>query len=757
MARIDRLSATLALEGSVGSVRGISSARRSVLSRMGIRTVRDLLTHYPKRYIDTTSIERIAEATIGDKVAVIGQVADVRLKRPRRNLPIVEVAVNDGTATLIASFFRQPWMKDKVKPGERVVLVGRLEFSYGYLRMSSPFMEAIDDDAALADGSLGMVPVHPAASRLSASQIRGIIRNALAITRGSFDPIPLELRLRRGLVPRSEALEGIHFPSSAEVRDSSRRRLVYEELLLMQLFLMRDAYDPRANEGALAHRVDGGRLARLMASLPFDLTSDQSKALEEVLGSLSSPRMTRRMLLGDVGTGKTIVAALAMAAVADNGTQSMLMAPTEVLAQQHHESLSGLLEGAGIRSALLTGSTDREARREVIRDFADGGIDVLIGTHALLEDDVVPKRATLIVIDEQQRFGVDQRARLIAKGDSPDALYLTATPIPRSLALAIFGGLELSYIRERPNDLSRRTTTVLPRADRGVAYEAAKEALARGEQAYVVCPLVGIGSEERSRLASDREGAAPPDRSGGKARPEGGRRTDDGRDAHVADDPDEARAPSVVIDDLSGFAQDDVASAKGEAEFLQRNVFADDVVGLLHGGMPSDEKKAVMESFRDGRIDVLVSTTVIEVGIDVPNATVMIIEDADRFGLSQLHQLRGRIGRGGLPSQAFLVSASGSKEAIDRLRKLEDTDDGFAISEFDLMLRREGDLLGYRQSGASVLKLVDIIGDAELIEMAHEDAECLLSEDPLLESPAHAPLARELEVLFDDDASPDAG
>ena len=749
----DRLNATLSLDSEIGSVKGVSSARRKTLAKLGISTVRDLLSHYPRRYIDLTDIRPLASASIGESCAVVGQVVGVKLKRPRRNLPIVEVAVNDGTSTMIASFFRQPWIKDKVAEGDRVVMVGRIEFSYGYLRMSNPFMEVLSDGTADVR-RLGLVPVHPVTSGITPVQLRAVISSALSKVRGVYDPIPLDLRLKRRLYPRARAIEGIHFPLSGADRLLARRRLVYEELLLMQLFLMMPSYNPDNNGMATAHVTDGRCARTMLESLPFALTGDQQAALSDILGSLASPRATSRLLLGDVGTGKTIVAALAMAAVADNGRQSLMMAPTEVLARQHFETLSPLFEEVGVKSALLTGSTDRESRGRMLRELAEGKIDVLIGTHALLEDDVRAPNMSFAVIDEQQRFGVGQRAKLIAKGPGADALYMTATPIPRSLARAIFGGLELSYIKERPADVSNRTTTVLSRDERGAAYEAAVQAVSRGEQVYVVCPLIGIGSEERDDMASGGQSGMRADE---KAPTEDENATRWESDA-ASDDSDTSRAASrVVIDDFDRFDSDNSASAKKEAEFLQRNIFTDGVVGLLHGGMPSDEKKAVMDAFRNGEIDVLVSTTVIEVGVDVPNATVMIIEDADRFGLSQLHQLRGRIGRGGLPSRAFLVSASASRDALDRLAKLEQTDDGFEISEFDLSLRREGDLLGYRQSGKSALKLVDIIRDAPIIEQAHEDAKSILETDPLLEMPQNKPLSRELHLRFDEDASFDGG
>lgn len=733
MSKLDRLKSTLSLEDGVGSVKGVSDARVGVLAKLGIHTVRDLLTHYPRRYMDLTRMRTVASAEIGERCTIAGEVVGVKLKRPKPTLPIVEVSINDGTATMVASFFRQPWIKDKVREGHKIVVAGKVEFNYGFVRMANPFME-VRDDANSASSFVGrVVPIHPATAKLSAAQMRVLVKAALDATRAAFDPIPASVRLRRDVMSRSQALFAVHFPESMEEADLARRRLVYEELLLMQLFLMRSTRERAHDDAATQHVVDGSAVSLLAGAIPFALTDEQQRCVSEVLASMASPRATSRMLLGDVGTGKTIVAAFGLAAAADTGCQALLMAPTEVLARQHHRKLAPLLAQANVSCALLTGSVSHEERLKVLSCLEDGSLDVLIGTHALLEDDVNPARMTFAVIDEQQRFGVGQRARLLAKGAAPDVLYLTATPIPRTLALALFGGLDLSYIRKRPVKGANRITRVVRKSARGHAYDAAKAALSRGEQVYVVCPLIGVGSAERAeRCARKRAFSAEP--------------ADDGR-----------YIPSVVIDGELDYVDDNAASAVNEARFLREKVFVDRRVELLHGAMRPDEKQAVMQAFYGGEVDVLVSTTVIEVGIDVPNATVMIIEDADRFGLSQLHQLRGRVGRGTLDSEVYLVSASESEDALVRLRKLEDSDDGFEIAEFDLSVRHEGDLLGHRQSGASVLKLVDISRDAQIVEQAHEDALALLEDDPDLSHDANAALARELRLVFKDREPVDIG
>lgn len=723
----DRLAATLALDESVGRVRLVSPARAKALEKLGIRTVRDLLTHYPRRYIDLSCIRRVGEAAIGETCTVCGSVHEVKLKRPRPSLSLVEISLVDETGVLLVTAFRQPWLKDALKPGMKVAVAGKIEFNYGFKRMTNPFIEEVG-----AGGVQGMIiPVHGATEKMSAALVRRVVGNALELTRGLYDPLPLDLRCKYRLMSRQAALACVHFPRTMDEAREARRRLAYEELLLLELHLMMEEARSHADATPVRHVIEGPHLAALSVGIPFELTAEQKQARDDILSALSASRVANHMLLGDVGTGKTIVAAHALAAAVDTGGQALLMAPTEVLAAQHLASLGPLLEDAGVSCALLTGSTPRAERDELLLRLSSGELDVLVGTHALLEDDVAPRNLTLAVIDEQQRFGVGQRARLLAKGQAPDALYLTATPIPRTLALALFGNLTLSYIRHRPHDAARRSTHVLAKGDRGRAYDAAKEALARGEQVYVVCPLIGKDADERDAKASAR-------------------REEQGSD-------EESLHPVVSIEDESDFEGDDVTAAVREAAFLQAKVFTDHRVELLHGGMSSSEKNEVMTAFRAGDVQVLVATTVIEVGVDVPRATVMIIEDADRFGLSQLHQLRGRVGRGELPAQVFLVSASKRDAALARLAAMESTDDGYELAAFDLSLRREGDILGNRQSGASALKLVNVVRDGAIIEAAHEDARIIMEVDPRLDEPDHQALAREVRLMFADGGAPAGG
>ena len=715
----DRLAATLALDEPVSRVHQVSPARAKTLAAMGIETVRDLVTHFPRRYLDLSRKETVASATIGASCTIEGRVHEIKLKRPKPKLDLVEIALVDDTGVLIVTCFRQPWLMKQVQAGMRLAVAGKLEFDYGFKRMTNPYLEVLEGDGA-AEGMI--IPVHPATEKLSAAWMRRLVGNALSSTAGMYDPLPLELRVKYRLMSRGAALSAIHFPQTMEEVAQARRRLVYEEVLLLELMLMTEGGRRSRGCEPVAHVVDGPCVRALSAALPFALTDEQVAARADILARMAAPRTMNHLLLGDVGTGKTVVAAFAVAAAADTGKHALLMAPTEVLARQHAASLGPLFEKAGVSWDILTGSTSAADRAAILGRVAAGETCVLIGTHALLEDDVAPRAMSLAIIDEQQRFGVDQRRRLLAKGDAPDALYLTATPIPRTLALALYGDLTLSYLRRRPRAAVERATFVHQKADRGRAYDAAREALARGEQVYVVCPLIGKdGAQRDAKAAAARR-----------------RERDEEEDEYAA----------ISIESDADLCDDDVAAAEQEAAFLQAGVFADWRVELLHGRLPAAEKQEVMQRFRDGETQVLVATTVIEVGVDVSNATVMIVEDADRFGLSQLHQLRGRVGRGDKAAQVHLISASRSEAALGRLAAMERTDDGFELAEYDLSLRREGDILGNRQHGASGLALVNVVRDGAVIEAAHDDAAAILADDPDLAAPDHRALAREMRRVF---------
>lgn len=718
----DRFASTMALDLPVSKVKLISPARAKVLNKLGINTIYDLVTHYPHRYIDMSRLEDIACATIGEMCTIIGEIHEITLKQPKPRLNLVEIGFKDQSGLMMVTCFRQPWLMDTLHEGDQIAISGKVEFNYGFKRMTNPFIEKIE---AVSDQSVGrIVPVHHATEKLSTTWMRRLISNALDACQACFDPLPLELREKYRLASRYQSLRSIHFPSHLDDAKQARRRLAYEEVLLLQLHLMMDETLRTSEDEPRDHVIDGIHMQKLIEHIPFTLTEEQIQACNELLQVLAKKSVANHMILGDVGTGKTIVAAFGLAAVADSGTQAAMMAPTEVLANQYGIKLGVLLDKASITWATLTGSTTPDDREEILDRLKRGDLDVIFGTQALLEEDVQFKNCSLVVIDEQQRFGVNQRAALLAKGSAPDALFLTATPIPRTLALALYGNLTLSYIKERPRNMAGNMTKVFDKENRGKAYDGALGALKKGQQVYVVCPLVGVAKKPSDPKSQEAEGITL-----GPAHDE----------------------VFIEIEDDRDLAGENVSAATKEAHYLQNTVFVDYSVGLLHGKMANKDKQETMERFRSGDIQVLVATTVIEVGVDVPNATVMIVEDADRFGLSQLHQLRGRVGRGDIPGEVYLISSTRAPIALERLAAMEKTEDGYELATYDLSLRREGDILGNRQHGASALKLINVVRDGAIIESAHEDARQILETDPCLESDRYKALAREMRRLFDEE------
>lgn len=704
-----RTDADKLAESDVEAVRAVSAGRAKLLGKLGIRSASDLLTCYPKRYIDLSETSSCAGARVGQTVTVVGSVHEVVEKNPSPRMSILEVTLVDDTGMLLGVWFRQPWMAKRFNAGARVAFSGKVGFDYGYKRMNSPFVEFLDA-ADSQSPSMPFVPVHPATEGLSTTWMRRFAANALEQCSDITDPLPARLRLARQLMSKKAALRGMHFPRSAQERDAARRRLAYEELLCLQLKMMRRRDAQMRGSRPCEHR-SGSAVGALRTALPFTLTDEQESSVADILADMSARRCMNRMLLGDVGTGKTVVAAFAIASCADTGTQCAMMAPTEVLARQYAEKLGPLLDAAQVSWGVLTGSTPPAERERILEAARTGGTCCLFGTHALIEPGLVFAKLTLVIIDEQHRFGVSQRAALRSKGEGSDLLLMTATPIPRTLALALYGDLETSYIRKRPANRPATVTRVVSRDQRGIAYDAIREAVAAGRQAYIICPLVGLTREQRAK------------------------RAEDGR----------------MADALAGRGDiSDAKAAADEAAFLAAKVFPQFSVGLLTGHMPAAEKQQAMEDFASGKTQVLVATTVVEVGIDVPNATVMMVEDAERFGLSQLHQLRGRVGRGQHEGRFFLVADPGKDddELRARMDALVSSDDGFELAQADLAARREGDVLGLRQHGEAVLKLVNVVDDAELVEQAHADARAILDADPQLAGAQLAALAHELDRMF---------
>lgn len=688
---LDRLHATLALDGPVTNVAMVSAKRAAALKRIGIHTVRDLLSNYPLRYIDMSQLATAQSAQIGQQCTIVGTIHEMKHKSPRPRLTLEEISLVDATGLVMITCFNQPWLQKSLAPGMCVSVSGKVEFSYGFKRMTNPYLEVHESP----DSVQGLVlPVHPTTAGISKALMRRFVSNALGMVQGVYDPLPVELRRKYRLYSRYQAWRGVHNPTSMEDAQAARRRLRYEELFFVECRLRQREKLRAGMHDPYTHTVTGGVLQAFMLALPFTLTDDQKQAVDDIHARMAAGQPMNHLLLGDVGSGKTLVAGCALAAAANSGFQACMMGPTEVLVRQYGQSLGPLFDAAGITWGTLTGSTAADERAALIAAWGEGSLQVLFGTHALLEPDVRAKACSLVCIDEQQRFGVDQRTKLVANAPGADVLSLTATPIPRSLALACYGGMTLSYLHTAPSHQAGRTTKVCHFSEEGIAYDALRAALAAGQQAYVICPLIGLDLKEDSE--------------------------DEGPD----DDADTGTIEYAAIEfDLESDGLPDVGTAAAKhAEILQNQVVPQAKVSLLHGRMSSAEKDEVMTSFRNGDVDVLVSTTVVEVGVDVPNATVMIIEDADRFGLAQLHQLRGRVGRGSLPGQVFLVSRSKAPAALERLALLEQVNDGFLLSEQDLAMRREGDILGDRQHGASRLKLVNVMRDANVIEAAYADA-----------------------------------
>ncbi len=673
----------------VAEARYVDRVRAEALENLGICTIGQLVRHFPFRYLDLSSTVPMRELRGGREVTVTGRVHRVSVKRPRPKLNIVEVAVADGTGIVLGVWFNQPFMADRFLEGEQVAFAGRVELEFGFMQMKNPFVEKLG--SADSPSMLGRIlPVHRATEGLTTNWLRRLVAAAVDDYTDVVDFLPSTLRIERDLLPLGSALRAIHFPATRAEASRARRRLAYDELLCLQVGLAMRRHAATVEKAGVAHVVDGPKLESLRAALPFELTGDQHGAVTDVLTDMSAPRPMNRLLLGDVGTGKTAVAAHALCAVAESGSQAAMMAPTEVLAVQYAEKVGPLLDHAGVSWGLLTGSLSAGERTALLEELEGGRTCVLFGTHALIEEDVRFARLTLAIVDEQHRFGVAQRLALRRKGPAADMLVMTATPIPRTLALTRFGDLSTSYLRERPHagTTPALATRIIDKSHRDDAYDVVRAAVRAGRQAYVVCPLV-----------------------------------------------DESNAIQV-------------RSANKEAERLRAEVFSDLRVGLLTGKMRPAERMATMRTFRDGDLDVLVATTVIEVGVDVPNATVMIIEGAERFGLAQLHQLRGRVGRGTHAGEVLLFADPKSADSRARMEVFISTSDGFALAEEDLRLRGSGELLGKAQHGLPELQVASLVEDSELLEMARADAFRIVHDDPHLTRPEHVPLLTQARRLF---------
>jgi ATP-dependent DNA helicase RecG len=681
-------------EISVEEIEGVGPKLAHILGEMGISSVYDLLHHYPHRYIDLATVKKVTEVIEGDEVTVVGRVVEISARSGRqRRVRILTAVVDDGTGWINAVWFNQNYIADRLRAGMTVALSGKVSRRFGGPQIQTPFYDILDEEREDQPVNTGrIIPVHPAGAKLSAARMRGLIAKALRQFGGAVaEPLPDELRSRYGLPLLPEALRLIHFPAGREALLSARKRFIFEEFFFLQLGLALRKHRLTDQTPGIGHQVDGRLLERFYADLPWRLTADQQLALEEIRRDMEAAVPMQRLLLGEVGSGKTVVAAAAILMAAESSRQAALMAPTEVLAEQHYIKLRQPLEDLGLGVCLLMGGQTAAQRNPAIARIAAGEVDVVIGTHALIQDKVDFADLGLAVIDEQHRFGVRQRLGLRAKGSTPDMLVLTATPIPRTLALTLYGDLDVSTLRERPGGRSvadHITTKYVIESRRQSAYALIRREVKAGRRAYIVCPLV--------------------------------------------DESDKVDAKSVM----------------GEAEHLQRDVFPDLRVGLLHGRMSSAEKEQVMTAFRRGELEVLISTTVIEVGIDVPEATVILIEHAERFGLSQLHQLRGRVGRGEWASYCLLTGDLKTDDSRARVKALLKIQDGFKLAEADLEIRGEGEILGARQSGLPDLKLAKLTKHADALDKARREAFAIIEDDPRLERAEHRALRAELRRRF---------
>ena len=698
---------------SVGQVRSLEEA--------GIISVADLLFYAPRRYIDRSEKVPLGEVPEGDDVTVVGLVGSVSTRRPRRNLVMVEAIVADETGSLKAVWFNQPYRANQLKQGTEIALAGKVERFRGRLQMNSPVLDVLGGKGeGLEIGRV--VPMYRAVKEAGPRYLRRGVWNALRRSRPVPDPLPPDIVRRYRLLERDAALVGIHFPETVKQTFPARRRLAFDEFFRLELALAMTKQRNMAESSGIAHRPHPPLMTRLLEGFPYDLTDDQRRVIDEIQEDMARPRAMQRLLQGEVGSGKTVVALASVLTAVAGGCQAAVMAPTEVLAVQHYQGVRELIalagmapspdekslfdqpdgEGSGrrVKVALLTGE-ESEAnfrppggvrREELLQMIEAGEVDVVFGTHALISAGVRFRRLGAAVVDEQHRFGVRQRQRLQKKareGD-PDLLIMTATPIPRTLAVTLYGDLDVSTLESLPPGRSQVKTWAVDKSDAGRrrVYEAIRKEVSAGRQVFVVCPRV----EETEKS--------------------------------------------------------EAASAQAEYRRLGKDL-PELRLGLLHGRMRAAEKDRVMDEFRAGSLDALVSTTVIEVGIDVPNASLMVIRDADRFGLSQLHQLRGRVGRGKHPSQCALVAEPSTEDGAARIQAMVETDDGFALAKKDLELRKPGTVFGDRQSGITDLKIANILRDIKELEAARREAFALVDRDPRLD--AHPELREEVRALLGDD------
>ena len=682
---------------ALSALSGVGPVRSGKLAKLGLERLGDVLWHFPLRYEDRRKLYTVREAPEGMTCCVKAMVAqDPQLSRARSGVELVKVRCVDETGTLHLTFFHQSYLRRAFSPGDQYIFYGRVERQGRGLAMVNPLFEKEGEERYTGR----IVPVYPLTAGIHNALMVSLAQLAVDQVAPTVEEVlPTWVRREYGLCQQEFALANIHFPQNFEGLASARKRLIFEELMTLTCGLAMLKGRRQQGEGLVLGQHTPEQFCAL---LPFTPTGAQTRAMEDIFHDVTSGRSMNRLVQGDVGSGKTAVAAYGAWCAALSGLQCALMAPTELLAEQHCRTLSSILEPVGVKVALLTGSVKGAARKKLLQELERGDIQVLVGTHALFSQPVTYHKLGLVIADEQHRFGVAQRGALAAKGGEipPHVLVMSATPIPRTLALMIYGDMEVSIIDELPPGRTPVATYVVGEDKRQRMYGFVRAQVGQGRQVYLVCPAVEESQGE-----------------------EGG----------------EALSPAM-----------DLKAVTTYAKHLQEQVFPDLTVGFVHGKMKPKEKEAIMSAFASGEVQILVSTTVIEVGVDVPNATLMIVENADRFGLSQLHQLRGRVGRGKHESFCVLVTASRSDTARQRLRVLTQTTDGFQIAQEDLRLRGPGDFFGQRQHGLPQLKVADFASDLELLNQARQAAQTLVEGDGELSRPEHQPLRRRVEHMFRD-------
>ena len=672
---------------SIQYVKGIGPKKAEKLNRLGIYTIKDLLYYFPRQFEDRSIIKKIAQLEDEEKVTVKALITNIESYTPKKGMTITRIDVKDDTGFAKLTFFNREYIKNTFRVGDSILAFGKVKKNGRFVELNSCELEYLSSSPK----NIGkLMPVYPLSYGITNKDIMNTIRMVFENKDIRIpEYMPEHLMKKYRLCGIEYAIKNIHFPKDKESLKVALYRLIFEELLVLQLGLFMYKGGSSDKKGIVFKR--DSRLDDVLESLPFKLTKAQSRALNEIIDDMCSEKVMNRLVQGDVGSGKTVVALLALAECVFNGYQGALMAPTEILAQQHYESFTEIFEDIGINVGLLTGSVTKKQKEGILQRVKDGEVDILIGTHALIEDNVEFENIGLVITDEQHRFGVRQRGKLSSKGVSPDILVMTATPIPRTLALILYGDLDISIIDELPPGRQPIETIAVEKKKRDKVYNSlVRREVDKGRQVYIVCPLV----EESETL--------------------------------------------------------DITSATETAEEIKRDFFPDLRVGLLHGKMKPSEKDAIMTAFKNHELDILVSTTVIEVGVNVPNSTLMIIENAERFGLAQLHQLRGRVGRGKHQSYCVLIYGSNSEVCRKRMDIMEETNDGFKISEKDLEIRGPGEFFGTMQHGVPELKIANLFKHMKILKTVQQEARIIIGDDPTLDFKEYRGLKREIESKFKD-------